>query len=42
MFIRRQANRVAHGLDLVSRSHASPALFDVMPGCIATILLNDA
>jgi len=40
-FIRRQANFVAHTLARESRLYASHHVFDLIPSCISSIMLNE-
>jgi ABC-type uncharacterized transport system substrate-binding protein len=41
VFTRRQANGSAHALARAALSHASHNIFDVIPSCIATIIINE-
>jgi hypothetical protein len=41
VFTRRQANGSAHALARAALSHASRSTFDVIPSCIATIIINE-
>jgi hypothetical protein len=41
VFTRRQANGSAHTLARVVLSHASCNIFDVIPKCIASIIMNE-
>jgi ribonuclease HI len=41
VFTRRQANGSAHALARAALSHASRSTFDVIPNCIATIIINE-
>jgi hypothetical protein len=41
VFTRRQSNGSAHALALAALSHASRGTFDVIPNCIATIIINE-
>ncbi|AES97221.1 hypothetical protein MTR_5g047250 [Medicago truncatula] len=41
VFTRRQANGSAHVLSQEALSHASRSTFDVIPFCIATIIMNE-
>jgi hypothetical protein len=41
VFTRRQANGSAHALAREALSHASRSTFDVIPFCIATIIMNE-
>lgn len=40
-YVRRKANLAAHTLVRVSRFHASSKIFDFIPTCIGTIILNE-
>lgn len=41
MFIRRQANRIAHCLARMSRSYACRHVFNFPPTCIDSIIINE-
>jgi ribonuclease HI len=41
VFARRQANGSAHALARAALSHASRSTFNVIPNCIATIVMNE-
>jgi len=41
VFTRRQANGSSHALARKALSHASRNIFDVIPRCIATIIINE-
>lgn len=40
-FIRRQANRVAHTLARASRFYACSVIFDLIPTCIDSLVINE-